>query len=146
MGSIKSFVTSIKSETEVKGKLVKYLKQELRNAVIFRHEDKYSAGIPDISLTDNGFTLWIEVKHVTPKKPFKSTGLQTHTAQRLENRGRCVFVIFEETKEEHQLTVIMFPKFIDKFNTGKMIIQGFDFQFILDFIKNTMQKGTGWIL
>jgi len=129
----------IKNETQVKGKLVKFLKDNLKDAIIFRHEDQYTAGIPDISLTDNGFTLWIEVKHVTPKKPFKSSGLQKHTAKQLEKQGKCIFIIFEESKEGHQFTFIVQPKFIDQYvegDTGCMsIVQGFDFQFILDYIR-----------
>lgn len=42
----------------------------LRNAVIFKHSDRFSAGIPDFSVTVNGNTLWVEVK-MWPNTPTK---------------------------------------------------------------------------
>lgn len=133
----------MKNEKEPKAKLVKFLRERLENSAIFRHEDKFTAGIPDISVTHNGFTLWMEVKHVTPKKPFKSSGLQKHTARQLEKYGKCVFVIFEESKQGILTTKILFPKHIgksDKFCFGFGLVPGFDPEFILRFIRIAMMK------
>ena len=98
------------NEAELKGKLVKRLRKDLAGSVVFRHEDQFTAGIPDISVTWNGLTCWIEVKHVTPKKPFKATGLQIQTAKKLAKQGNCYIVVYHESKTGLLSTFIINPE------------------------------------
>jgi len=44
--------------------------QLLKDAVIFKHNDFYTAGIPDLTITINGLTTWFELK-VAPGQPTK---------------------------------------------------------------------------
>lgn len=152
------------NETKLKTKLVKFLRKNLENSIVFRHEDIFTAGIPDISVTHNGTTLWMEVKHVTPQKPFKSTGLQKHTACQLEKYGKCIFVVFEESKQGILTTKILLPKCVEQIykiahpwrpRSGidtteyaawtTTMVQGFDFEFILRFISHPQDGFNKWL-
>lgn len=50
------------NESQLKAKMRTYLNKTYPAAVVYRHEDKFTAGIPDLSITQNGQTIWIEVK------------------------------------------------------------------------------------
>lgn len=60
------------TESQVVRRLVTRLKALLPGAVIFKHADSVTAGIPDVSVTCNGRAMWLEVKylrdHMTPSK------------------------------------------------------------------------------
>jgi hypothetical protein len=64
------------NEAYLKGRLVRILREELPGAVVFRHEDKFTPGVPDISVTWHGRTRWIEVKYDRPRSPAKLTATQ----------------------------------------------------------------------
>jgi len=67
-------------ETQARAKLVKALRETLpEGTVVLRHEDIRTAGIPDISVSLLGRTLWIEVK----AEPYKLRGIQHETLRRL---------------------------------------------------------------
>ena len=42
--------------------LLRELRRHLPNAVIFKHADGYTKGVPDFSITLRGLTAWFEVK------------------------------------------------------------------------------------
>ena len=48
-------------ESDLKRGLVKALRK-IPGAVVYRHEDQFTAGMPDISITKRGRVVWIEVK------------------------------------------------------------------------------------
>ena len=48
--------------------------------VILRHEDHFTAGIPDTSISFNGHTLWLEIKF----DDLRSRGIQRETLRRLK--------------------------------------------------------------
>ena len=48
------------TETQLKVKVQKYLKSI--GAFYFKHSDRFSAGVPDLSVVYNGRTIWIELK------------------------------------------------------------------------------------
>ena len=71
-------------------KLLKALRSapELHEAVIWKHSDWITAGVPDFSVTINGLTTWFEVK-VAPNVPTK---LQAYYLEKLQPRAYLVTV------------------------------------------------------
>lgn len=76
------------TESAFTRKLLRALRSHtvLKDAVIFKHADRFSAGIPDFSVTVNGRTTWWEVK-VNPNQPTK---LQSYFLTKL---GSSAFLI-----------------------------------------------------
>lgn len=78
------------NEATLKRALVKALRKRLPSAVIFRHEDLFTAGIPDLSITSNRpgdirtSVVWAEVKFDRLRSKSKTTPVQELTLGRLE--------------------------------------------------------------
>ena len=130
------------TETQLKSKLTQTLRKSLNNAVIFRHEDQFTSGIPDISVTWEGYTTWLEVKLAKPT--IRSKGIQKHTMQMLSENGRCRYVVYllekASCQSKHfslQSTYIVSPKSVNDWVSSKNYAVGFDHQFVVDFIKNS---------
>lgn len=68
------------TESKFTSKLLKELRLRLPGAVIFKHNDIGTAGIPDISITNERRTIWLEIKDSENKKKDR---LQTETLRRL---------------------------------------------------------------
>jgi hypothetical protein len=68
------------NEAKERAKLVKRLRQAMPAATVFRHEDVITAGIPDISVSLNRKTIWLETK----ANALKTTGLQFENLRRLK--------------------------------------------------------------
>ncbi len=73
------------NEATLKAGLVKALKRRIPTAVVLRHEDKFRAGIPDISVTLAGRLaseagaariVWVEVKYDRPGARGRLTAIQ----------------------------------------------------------------------
>lgn len=93
------------TEAPLKAALVRELRKTLpRAAVVFRHEDRITAGIPDISVTWNGRTTWLEIKYANPG--LKSRGIQDLTLLRLAAAGVARYVVYREQKGEKRTGVI----------------------------------------
>lgn len=89
------------TEHDMSRKLVKKLREVLgpEGFVIFKHNDRVTAGIPDISVTGNGMTTWWEVKNLTggrtmPKE--RGRGLQAKNMSSLYAAGHCYYIIFSD--------------------------------------------------
>lgn len=63
-------------ESDCKAALCKILRAALPWGRVFRHEDSFTGGIPDISINSEGRTLWVEVKLDRPGRRGKLTALQ----------------------------------------------------------------------
>lgn len=50
------------TESDFQRKLRRALQARLPKAVIWKHNDRFTAGIPDISVTHEGRTTWLELK------------------------------------------------------------------------------------
>jgi hypothetical protein len=50
------------NEAQLTQKFVRELRQDHPSWVIWKHNDRLSSGIPDLSITRNGRTVWLEVK------------------------------------------------------------------------------------
>jgi hypothetical protein len=97
------------NESEYKGKFCKLLKEEAKGSVVFRHEDQFTAGIPDISFNWMFHTTWIEAKIGSN---WKQTGLKIEIAKRLYKQSSCFYIILY--KEENY---IVRPKDIEEWKT-----------------------------
>lgn len=84
------------NEAILKGTLVDILRANLQGFVVIRHEDRFTHGIPDISVTGNKITTWWEVKYANPD--FKSKGIQDLTLLRLHLAGYANFIIYKDKK------------------------------------------------
>ena len=63
--------------------------------VWLRHEDVRTAGVPDISITGGGRTLWVEGKMAMADGiSFKARGVQMRTCDRLAKAGLCALVLW----------------------------------------------------
>ena len=67
--------------------------QHLPTAVAIRHEDRYTHGIPDLSVSLQHRTTWWEVKYADPM--CRSKGVQRHLCERLAAASYCRYIIFQ---------------------------------------------------
>lgn len=119
-------------ESEPKAKLCETLRKVFPSWEIFRHEDIFTHGIPDISATGNKKTTWIEVK-MGPG--FKSKGIQEFKLQRLAHAGHAWYVVFWEDKKG-RMTYIVAPHLIGKDRSEwQDSAEGFNYDFIIQFLK-----------
>lgn len=84
------------NEATLKRKLVDALKEAMPGAVIFRHEDRFTAGIPDLSVTYADRTVWVEVKYSRPGKSAKVSGAQRLILSRLMKHGRMLLLTYDD--------------------------------------------------
>jgi len=83
-------------EVDVTSKLARACRALGPHVVVFRHSEMVEAGIPDLSLTLYGRTLWVEVKLVTPRSPsIFSRGPQRINLERLECNGLALYAVFD---------------------------------------------------
>ena len=125
------------TESELKDDLVRYLRYELKGAIIFRHEDKYTAGIPDMSITYRCVTIWMEIKYANPT--IHQRGLQTLTCVRLANQSLAWIVIYEE-KGGAKKTIITHPRNVMQGTVAEntpdeCMVPGFDHKLVAEFIR-----------
>lgn len=108
-------------EATFKGKFVGRIKSLYPSLVVFRHEDMFTAGIPDISLTRSIRTLWLEAK-VTPGE--KVGGLQDVTLRRLGG----YYIVFNNKTSNY---TVCLP------GTGEVIVEG-GFGLLIDFVSASL--------
>jgi hypothetical protein len=124
-----------KTEHDLVAALLKLLKSELPSAIILKHANYVTAGIPDITVTLHGRTSWWEVKHATPR--IVGTGIQLLTARRLASQGDCHYIVYK-TANRFDSTHIVKPSEIgengyfiaDEFRTADEYNHGFVYRFI----------------
>jgi hypothetical protein len=124
------------TEKDLKDQLVKHLRLRIPRAVVLRHEDKNTAGIPDITVTYMGHTVWLEVKFANPY--IVSRGLQNFTCRRLAAQGVCWYIIYKEHKE-YRNTILARPEDVVENSIVKTpdecVAAGFDHEFVVKFIR-----------
>ena len=121
--------------------LVPTLREELLGAVVFNHADLMTSGIPDVSVTWNGWTSWLEVKYANPN--FEVTGIQKLTMGRLAAQGLAWFIVYEQ--KPHR-TLIVHPQYIIAGRKGILKLpddfpsaDGFDHQSVVDFLRRVQK-------
>jgi len=82
------------NESQLKTQLGKEFKTLLPDAIFRRHEDRFVAGGPDISVTWNKHTTWLEVKHAHPG--IRHRDVQDIECLKLAKQGRCWYIIYHD--------------------------------------------------
>ncbi len=109
------------NEAQFKNKFVTRMRSLYPSLVIFRHEDQFTAGIPDISITRSIHTLWLEAK-VTPGE--RMGGLQDETLRRLGG----YYIVFNNKTANYTICV---PR------TGEVFVEG-GFGSLIDFVSTSL--------
>lgn len=104
------------TESPLTQKFRKKATRRLPRAVIIKHADNYTAGVPDMTLTLNGRTSWLEFKHVTKRGQIVSKGIQNLTAQKLALEGTCWYIVYESVVEG-QFWYIVEPSKVFEYDT-----------------------------
>ena len=120
------------TEATLKGALVKAIRERMPGIVVFRHEDHFTSGIPDLSITWRGKTSWWEVKFANPR--FASKGIQELTMLRLSNVGIANYLIYR-LLNEHKTVHIVSPQNLRVWEALGPSTMGFDHQWVIDRIK-----------
>lgn len=108
------------------------LHKQLPGYVCQRHEDRFTSGWPDISVTGNGHTSYWEVKHATPD--WKSNGIQELTMLRLAHASFCARYIFYYEKQDAKRTLIVHPDNLKSLDSDEETV-GFDHKWLVAFIE-----------
>jgi len=117
------------TEATLKSKLVKTLKETLPGAVVFRHEDKITAGIPDISVTWAGYTTWLEVKHANPR--VRSREIQFIIVKDLAAAGSCFYVVYARDARGRYETQLVHP-----LSEATLRVPGINHLFIAEWLRD----------
>lgn len=89
-------------EAAISGELLAYLRQVVPKAVILKHADRTTIGVPDFSFTFSGLTTWVETKLIDDKRNHGpqakldyviSQAVQHATMSMLEKEGRAFYFI-----------------------------------------------------
>lgn len=92
-------------EHHLKAQLMLAFRTKAMGFLCFRHEDKMTHGIPDISVTGGKHTSWLEVKHANPDFPTK--GQQELNMIRLERIGHYArYIIYDENKGDPRTLIV----------------------------------------
>lgn len=86
-------------------KLMEALRHAMPGAVVIKLNDLHTHGIPDLTVTWLGHTLWIEVKVATPKLTQKR--IQHDTMLKLQRNGFALYVIYDKHR---RLTFLCYPE------------------------------------
>lgn len=87
------------NEATIKGTISRKLREKYPSLVVFRHEDRFTHGIPDFAIHGNRVSSFFEIKYTKDGK-FKFTGAQQLTLKRLHSQGmRTYLVVFLDMDE-----------------------------------------------
>ena len=92
------------TESTVTRSLLTYIRKNLPQAVVIKHSDQFTAGIPDFSISLNGITSWYEIKivrravkrieKISDLRKRCISGPQAITMSRLSYEATAFFIIF----------------------------------------------------
>lgn len=120
------------TEAKLSSALVRLLRQELPQAVIFKHWDHITAGVPDISVTWLHRTTWYEVKYIT--KGIIQRGQQRRVLEQMGEHGVAWYIIYLATPIPG--TYIVHPSKLDTFTQDyEMMTTGFNHRLVIDHLK-----------
>lgn len=110
--------------------LVGYLRKRFPSYVIWKINDRFTHGIPDIIVSGNGRTSHWEVKHADPD--FQSDGIQELTMKRLAHTGVPAHYLIFQTPLK--ITYIVEPRHLAVWETAGAWMPGIDFDYVGDTI------------
>jgi hypothetical protein len=125
------------TEAYVQTQVLTRLRAVMRSAFIVKHADKFTFGVPDISVTDNKLTSWWELKFADPG--FDSHATQREAMKKLERVGHCArYVIFDMHDEGRgRATYLVKPSLLDTFRLDGIRKQGFDYEWVINSVIST---------
>ncbi|MEN6605875.1 MAG: hypothetical protein ABFD60_01430 [Bryobacteraceae bacterium] len=123
------------NEADIKGALMKRIREEFPGFVAMRHEDRLTAGVPDISLTGHRRTSWWEVKVERPDRPFESSAVQQRTMVRLARAGHACYIVYEFRADGTRCTHTVLPDDIGDWRNHSVHIEGFNHNIVLEAIR-----------
>jgi hypothetical protein len=102
--------------------------------ISFKHNDRSTGGISDLSFSYNDRTSWWEVKHASPKLD-DYRELQNITARRLAKHSECWYVIYY-TGRDGRKTHIVRPSSVGKngFYTPFLTFEGHNHAAVVAFM------------
>jgi len=115
------------TETVLVSALVQTLRKAFPSFVIFKHADKFTFGVPDISVTGRMKTTWLEVKYADPT--FLSSGVQELAMKRLSATSYGWYVIYDEN-EGHRRTLLVVPELLSEWKTQHIAVDTFDHEWV----------------
>lgn len=132
------------NEAKLKRALMLELKKQIRHPrpVIFRHEDRYTHGMPDISLTLRNGTSWWEAKHAIGYLD-RGKKIQEQMMRDLSaNGGRAFYIIWRTGTDGSERTYVVHPNDLNEW-TEKYLVMfvGFDFESLATFMKEVHSDG-----
>lgn len=137
------------TESTVSRALMRALQQHLPNALPIRHEDKFTKGVPDLSISykpphaSHGMTSWWELKYAAPD--CHTTKVQRYMCQQLDQKSFCCrYVVFRRghaDKWPRQIRVVK-PHDFDHWRTlGRVISSGsFDYAALVRYILEVHER------
>lgn len=114
--------------------LTRSLVQKLRalpGAIVFKHSDGRTAGIPDLSVNYLKRTTWIEVKFANPK--IITRGIQSLTIARLERCAIVYYVVYD--KRENKIFIVEPHNVEDYRHKSVKVIDGFNHDLVVRFVR-----------
>ena len=119
------------TESQITSRLLKQLRDDLTGAVVFKHNDRITSGIPDFSVTCSNRTSWWECKLADPQ--FCGQGLQELMMLRLAAAGYARYVVWEQRRGLER-TLIVHPKHIGDLMPEAWCV-GFDHRWLVEQIR-----------
>ena len=91
------------TEKTLTSALLKKFRTRYPQAVVIKHHDAGRVGIPDVSITEGGYTLWVEVKLFRPPRSWiggyipceriaQESPVQYDTCRKLAREGYLVYL------------------------------------------------------
>ena len=130
------------SETTLKSALCAHLRAVLPRSVVMQHEEliKIRAGDPDISVSWNWCTSWVEAKFADPKIRTKHR-IQTLRMMELAATTSAFYVVWYKGKDGDERTYILPPLAIhqktwDPATNRHFYRPGFDHDYVAQYIRD----------
>ena len=113
-------------------KLKTYLEAQLPQSVVIKHADAVTAGIPDLSVSWNHKTTWLEVKVSRNGGPLRDREVQRLSLRRMGTAASCYYVIFEVGNPR---TIIVPPSRVSEWMSWPDHVMGHNYGYIINFVK-----------
>ena len=121
-------------EADIKAVLAEKIRDAFPKFIVFRHEDRYNGGIPDLEIIGNRIVSWWEAKLAKPTIKHKNK-LQQRTMVRLSRQVHTRYIVWSERNEVRQ-TFIVVPSQIHLWmTTDNFSDKGFDHHFVIEAIR-----------
>lgn len=118
------------NEASLVRNLVATLRVSFPGSIVFKHADRVTAGIPDISVTWKAKTVWLEVKYANPR--IHSRGIQSVIINRMSGVGQNVWYVIFHKSGIYMVKPINLERWQEDFD-GKTDTES-DYEFVTQFL------------